>query len=146
MTKHQPNSLIWRYLIGFWRIRQRFSNQLMRRLEAEQKLDYREYIALQFIERGISYPGDLAEAMGIPSYLSSRVIEPLIAQGLIERQIDTSDARRIQLALSEQGRARLTASDSVLTLELDALLARLSPERRALLLEVIEQLADDPYQ
>ena len=146
MLKHQPDSLIWRYLVGFWRIRQRFTNHLMRRLAAEQKLDYREYVALQFVERGICYPTELAEAMEIPGYLSSRVIEPLIAQGLIERQIDTADARRVQLALSELGRARLVASDSVLTLELDALLTRLSPERRALLLEIIEELAADSSQ
>ena len=145
MTTPQPSPtppiVTERYLAAFWHIRQTFMNQLSVQLENAYQVDMRQYMALQFVQRGIVYPTDLAEAMSVPGYMSSRIIESLLDKALIQRQIDKSDARRIILTLTVQGKERLADCNQAMTTELDRLLARLDSAHRILLLEILEVLA-----
>ena len=83
----------------------------------------------------------LAEHLGLPKSTTSMVVKSLGQRGFVERARDPQDERRLAIALTEQGQARL-AEDTVLDpARLRAALAKLPPEVRAALLDGLEQLA-----
>lgn len=83
----------------------------------------------------------LADHLGLPKSTASTVVKSLGQRGFVERARDPGDERRLAIALTEQGRARL-GEDTVLEPQaLTAALAQLSPQVRAGLLEGMEQLA-----
>jgi DNA-binding MarR family transcriptional regulator len=84
----------------------------------------------------------LAEHLALPKSTASVLIKELARRGFVHRARDSDDERRLAIALTDQGRARL-AADTVLDPQpLAAALARLTPEARAALLAGLEQLAD----
>src|SRR2546430_7565977 len=84
----------------------------------------------------------LAEHLGLPKSTTSMVVKSLGQRGFVERARDPQDERRLAIALTEQGQARL-AEDTVLDpVRLRAALAKLPPEVRAALLDGLERLAD----
>jgi DNA-binding MarR family transcriptional regulator len=83
----------------------------------------------------------LAEHLGLPKSTASTVVKSLGQRGFVERARDPGDERRLAIALTERGRARL-GEDTVLEPEaLRAALAKLPPEVRAALLDGLERLA-----
>ncbi|GAB4215299.1 MAG: MarR family transcriptional regulator [Roseiflexaceae bacterium] len=136
---HHPTS--WLFLATFWRLRQRLGKLVSEKISAEFGCDLRAYIVVKFVQNGVLFPGDLAEAMQIPAYMASRLIEPLVERGLIERRFDPQDARRTRLGLTETGLTFVAAADRLIEAELDVYLARLSPERRAMLVDLLVELA-----
>lgn len=52
-------------------------------------------------------PGDLSEIMGITSNNMTRLLDDLVARGLISRRIDGKDRRARLLRLTEEGMASL---------------------------------------
>jgi DNA-binding MarR family transcriptional regulator len=84
----------------------------------------------------------LAGHLGLPKSTASMVVKSLGQRGFVERARDAADERRLAIALTEAGRARV-AADTVLDPHgLRAALAKLSPPVRAALLEGLAQLAD----
>src|SRR4051794_19882424 len=84
----------------------------------------------------------LAGHLGLPKSTASMVVKGLGQRGFVQRTRDPGDERRLAIALTDQGRARL-AQDTVLEPEaLAAALAKLSPSVRAALLDGLAQLAD----
>lgn len=62
-------------------------------------------LLLELIGRGLAQPKDLSAALGLVPPAVSTMISELEARGLITRQSDPSDGRRVQLELTEAGRA-----------------------------------------
>jgi DNA-binding MarR family transcriptional regulator len=84
----------------------------------------------------------LAEHLGLPKSTASTVVKSLGQRGFVARARDPQDERRLAIALTEQGRARL-AEDTVLDpAGLRAALATLPPAVRDGLLDGLERLAD----
>ena len=84
----------------------------------------------------------LAEHLGLPKSTASTVVKSLGQRGFVARARDPQDERRLAIALTELGRARL-AEDTVLDpAGLRAALATLPPGVRAGLLDGLERLAD----
>lgn len=84
----------------------------------------------------------LAEHLGLPKSTASTVVKSLGQRGFVARARDPQDERRLAIALTEHGRARI-AEDTVLDPEaLRAALARLTPQVRDTLLNGLAQLAD----
>jgi DNA-binding MarR family transcriptional regulator len=84
----------------------------------------------------------LAEHLALPKSTASVLIKDLARRGFVHRARDSDDERRLAIALTDQGRARL-AADTVLDPQpLAAALARLTPEVRTALLDGLAQLAD----
>jgi DNA-binding MarR family transcriptional regulator len=84
----------------------------------------------------------LAEHLALPKSTASVLIKELARRGFVHRARDSEDERRLAIALTDQGRARL-AADTVLDPQpLAAALAQLTPQARAALLAGLEQLAD----
>src|SRR5438067_752790 len=84
----------------------------------------------------------LADHLALPKSTASVLIKDLARRGFVHRARDSDDERRLAIALTDQGRARL-AADTVLNPQpLAAALARLTPEVRTALLDGLAQLAD----
>src|SRR2546421_1511282 len=84
----------------------------------------------------------LAEHLALPKSTASVLIKELARRGFVHRARDSEDERRLAIALTDQGRARL-AADTVLDPQpLAAALAPLTPEARVALLDGLAQLAD----
>lgn len=84
----------------------------------------------------------LAEHLGLPKSTASTVVKSLGQRGFVARARDPQDERRLAIALTEQGLARL-AEDTVLDpAGLRAALATLPPAVRDGLLDGLERLAD----
>jgi DNA-binding MarR family transcriptional regulator len=83
----------------------------------------------------------LAEHLGLPKSTASMVVKSLGQRGFVQRTRDTEDERRLAIALTEDGQARVAADTVLQPQPLRAALAKLSPEVRAALLDGLEQLA-----
>lgn len=62
-------------------------------------------------EQGQASPGELAELVGTSKANLSRILDQMVHEGLVTRRVETQDARRHVIAVTEQGRAR--AEDAV---------------------------------
>lgn len=141
-THREPdNTRFWETLANVWRIRQYVNRVMDQQLAAQHGLDWRGYVALKLIEQGVVSPGEIAETMGVAAYVASRIIEPLLEQGLVDRRFDPQDARRTRLALTEAGQTRLCEAAVTIETAIRSYTARIPPERRAQLLEIIDELA-----
>lgn len=62
-------------------------------------------LLLEFVDRGMHHPKDLAEVLdSVPPAISAMIAE-LEAQGLLRRSADPKDRRRVILEITEQGHA-----------------------------------------
>jgi DNA-binding MarR family transcriptional regulator len=55
---------------------------------------------------------DLAKAVGFTAATISRMLEPLVADGLVEREPSGSDRRVVNLRLTDRGRRAVKARDA----------------------------------
>jgi DNA-binding MarR family transcriptional regulator len=83
----------------------------------------------------------LAGHLGLPKSTASMVVKSLGQRGLVGRARDPEDERRLAIALTEDGRARLAADTVLEPRALRTALSKLSPAVRRALLDGMEQLA-----
>ncbi|ULH13846.1 MarR family winged helix-turn-helix transcriptional regulator (plasmid) [Deinococcus sp. KNUC1210] len=80
----------------------------------EHGLEFKDFLALQAIEEGSNYPGQLCQRLTLTPSNGSRLIDALVEGTLIERRLDDQDARRVQLILTTKGEQVLAATYSTL--------------------------------
>lgn len=86
-------------------------------------------------QRGECSMSDLAQELGLPSPLATRVAEELVTRGLAERDSDPADRRRVLLRLTDRGRETFATVHEEAEELISAVLARMSTqETEALLL------------
>ena len=121
---------------------------LMRRLRAEHRFPLSQGAVLGRLDReGTKSIGDLALAERVRPQSMTQTISDLEADGLIARQPDPADGRRILVALTDQGRRTLEADRR----DREGWLARaiaedLSPREQRLLthaVALLRRLAED---
>jgi DNA-binding MarR family transcriptional regulator len=88
------------------RVNQRFgaevAHQLMR--SGLGDLPRPGYFALAALDDGVHEPGELASRMGVSKQAISKLVEQLVAAGLVAREPNRTDRRRTDLQLTEEGR------------------------------------------
>jgi Transcriptional regulators len=84
----------------------------------------------------------LAEHLGLPKSTASMVVKSLGQRGFVERARDPGDERRLAIALTDAGRARVAADTVLEPRALRAALAKLSPGVRQGLLDGMAELAN----
>lgn len=136
------DELILRFLGGIWRLNRRMKQDVGPLLAERHGIDLRRYFVLQAIHHGHAYPKQLAEALDMPPSLLSRYLEQLVKAGLLERQIDREDSRRIHLTLTDAGQAMLDNISRAIKDSTGQRLGHLEFERLLMLLDTIEALAD----
>jgi DNA-binding MarR family transcriptional regulator len=107
---------------------------------ADAGLSLRQYAALHTICQGATSPGELARQWQVTPAVITGVIDRLERRGLVSREPDPADRRRLRLALTESGMAASVAVERALTDELAGELATASPRDLAALAHSLDLL------
>jgi DNA-binding MarR family transcriptional regulator len=98
---------------------------------AHRGLSLRQYAALHGIREGASSPGELARLWQVTPAVLTGIVDRLESRGLVRREPDPLDRRRLRLALTEDGLEASLEVERALTSDLSVQLAMLSPEELA---------------
>ena len=113
-------------------------------LESEWGVDLRLFFILHNIAEGAIYPSAIARAACLPNSIISKHLDQLEKKGLIARNLDSRDTRRIRLTLTAKGeRVRRDAGHTFTALARERL-ARIPERRRGIFLSVLAELAHGP--
>lgn len=82
-----------------------------------------QYRVLGILQEGREAASKLAEKLAVSRPSITGVVDGLVARGLVERAHDGSDRRRIDVHLTEQGRATLAQADAEVQRRLDEVAA-----------------------
>ena len=85
---------------------------------------------------------ELASAMGVTVSTTSRLVDRLVAAGLVDRRTSTQTRREIRLALTPAGRGRLLRYDRLRLAAARAHADAVPPDQRKSLLAALQQLLD----
>jgi DNA-binding MarR family transcriptional regulator len=88
--------------------------------------------------------GQLADGMGVTVSTSSRLVDRLVAAGLVDRRPSPRSRRELALTVTERGQAILERYDGLRLVELHALLDGLPPGRRPGALAALAEFAGAP--
>lgn len=113
----------------------------VRRADAASGLSAARLSALSvLVFGGARSLGELAEAEQVTAATMSRLVSGLEGEGLVRRERDRSDARRLRVSATPAGRAALEAGRARRVALMSAMLAGLGPDRRGSVLEAVEIL------
>lgn len=113
----------------------------VRRADAASGLSAARLSALSvLVFGGARSLGELAEAEQVTAATMSRLVSGLEGEGLVRRERDRSDARRLSVSATPAGRAALEAGRARRVALMSAMLAGLGPDRRGSVLEAVEIL------
>jgi DNA-binding MarR family transcriptional regulator len=87
---------------------------------------------------------DLAQAMGVTVSTTSRLVDRLVAGGLVDRRPSPRTRRQISLALTRAGRGRLQRYDRLRLAEARARLEAVPPDDRDPVIAALRRLVGDP--
>ncbi len=90
---------------------------------ADRGISLRQFAALRGIQDGATSPGELARLWQVTPAVITGIVDRLERRGLVRREIDPRDRRRLRLALTETG---CLAGEEVETALVNDLAARLS--------------------
>ena len=93
-------------------------------------------------ESGVMHIKEISEITGIAKPQMTHSIDRLIDQGLVERQPDTEDRRRINIRLTGKGRDTLQRLDEILQDRMKERLSTLSDEELEGLARAFEYIAE----
>jgi long-chain acyl-CoA synthetase len=115
--------------------------RLSRRLEvalAEADLTLSQYRVLTFLANGESRPSRIAPNVSVTRPTVTALLDGLVVRGLVDRQPDETDRRRVRHRVTAAGKRALAEADRAAEANLRALGAHLDPACAA---EAIEGLA-----
>lgn len=84
---------------------------------------------------------DIAAAQHITLSAASRLVDRLVADGLVDREPDPTDRRATALRITDEGRTRLDASSVVVNRAVHDLVADLDPDVMSSLTDSLTRLA-----
>lgn len=85
-------------------------------------------------------PSQISVAMQVSTARITTILNGLERRGLVARQADEADHRRVNVCLTEQGRAYVVQSREEMMEVLSEVLTRLGPEDTAELLRILDRL------
>jgi DNA-binding MarR family transcriptional regulator len=116
-------------------------------VEAEQGVSFLELAVLQRLERtGPSAPGALAGDEGVTAAAVAASLTQLERQGLVRRERDPDDRRRVAVTITAAGRRTLQARESSNIDRIESVLSTLSAserERLAAAVPLLERIATE---
>lgn len=104
---------------------------LMRQATADQPVTAQQLAILGSLEHGPRRVGALAEEHGVRTPTMTAHLGRMTEAGLLTRAADTSDARAVDIGLSDEGSRLLVQVRGVRTARLAERLDALSPDERA---------------
>lgn len=111
------------------------------RRDSATTLTMAQFRTLSFLnEHGTASVSEIADFMELGLPATSKIIDGLVTSKAINRRGDPADRRRVLLEISSLGRSELLATRAISHNHLANLLAPLSEENRAKLLEALRAL------
>lgn len=107
---------------------------------ADRGVSLRQYAALRGIQDGANSPGELARLWQVTPAVITGIVDRLERRGLVRREIDPRDRRRLRLALTETGQMASEEVETALIADLAAQLTLATPEELAELGRSLELL------
>lgn len=122
-----------------WRMRQQA-------VRAFEPLGFRttRVLVLEFVARGYTQPKDLAEVLGIVPPAISTIVAELEGRGLLQRQTDPHDGRRINLSLTPTGEKTRQQLRDVWGQAREENRKRLTEQELRTILELYRKVLDEP--
>ncbi len=87
----------------FWGFGQLMRQHIIPSVVGEHGLDFKDFITLISIKEGAHYPKFICERLLTSPSDVSRTLEMLSKRGLIRRELDDHDSRRVRVTLTAQG-------------------------------------------
>lgn len=131
-----------RFFVAHWRIGRALYEYMNPLLEEKYGLNYKDFLVLATIDKGVHYPTELAERLKLPKDMTSRVLQTLLKAGLVERAIDAQDSRRTRLETTLKGQELHTEVHKSVEGLLEPLLAQLGESQSEQFLTSLETLND----
>lgn len=107
---------------------------------ADQGVSLRQFAALRSIQLGATSPGELARLWQVTPAVITGIIDRLEVRGLVRREVDPRDRRRLRLALTEAGLLASHELETALVSDLVAQLELATPQELAQLGRSLELL------
>ncbi|WP_322766589.1 MarR family winged helix-turn-helix transcriptional regulator [Frankia sp. Cr1] len=112
-------------------------------LQVTAGLTLSRFKVLQLVERrGPSRLRDIADATDVTARTMTETVDWLEGEGLVIRTAHPTDRRALLVALTDAGRARLTAADRHRTAEVGAMTRHLSTAQREEFLQLLRSVLD----
>lgn len=144
ISSHDPRLAAWS---GFLRAHARLVRELERELQAEQHLaltDYDVLVQLASSDERRLRMSDLADRLLLSRSGATRLVDRLVAQGLVERMMCDADRRGQWASLTDAGYERLRqASPTHLRGVAEHFLDRLSADELAAMDRIFARLDDE---
>lgn len=101
------------------------------------------FVLQQLAERSAESLNDLAERTATHQSSVSVVVRRLVERGLVSRTPSSADKRRIEIAVTESGRALLAEAPTTVSMELMGALHRMPGDDRDTLADLLERWLKD---
>ncbi|GGJ40114.1 MarR family winged helix-turn-helix transcriptional regulator [Deinococcus roseus] len=88
---------------SLWKSLQVMKQNVAPMLQEQYGIEFKHFVLLGFVEEGKIYPTNLSGCMSVGPSQVSRMIEEVQKLGLLERQLDSEDSRRVKLHLTAKG-------------------------------------------
>jgi DNA-binding MarR family transcriptional regulator len=98
------------------------------------------WIVTELGRSGAMTLGDLATAVGFDKSWTSRTVDSLVATGVVAKNTDADDARRIRITLTRKGERRYEALSDSLNAHARGVLARIRRKQRRRVEEALAAL------
>ena len=134
-----PASQPLRFLNAYWQLWQALAARAEVQLSQQHGLDLRAFMALGYLQGGVSSPGELAVQLGLPRYVVTRTLDALSRLEAVQRVTDGHDARRQQVNVTPAGRVLWAAALQTTVSVCEGPLSALGP-RLGTLTALLEEL------
>jgi DNA-binding MarR family transcriptional regulator len=105
---------------------------------------YRALVVLA--SRGPQSAGAMADALGVHSSTLTRLCDRLVAKGLITRDDEPANRRRVNLALTARGRGLVRSVTTRRRKEIADIVARVPPRQRAALVDALHAFGEAAHE
>ena len=85
--------------------------------------------------------GELSQALSVPLYTATRMVDSLVATGLADRLSDPDDRRVVRVTLTEDGRRLHQAIEAHVAQSMRRIMACLTPEEQGILISLLRKVA-----
>jgi DNA-binding MarR family transcriptional regulator len=85
--------------------------------------------------------GELSQALSVPLYAATRMVDSLVATGLADRLPDPDDRRVVRVTLTEDGRRLHQAIEAHVAQSIQRIMACLTPEEQDILITLLRKVA-----
>ena len=84
--------------------------------------------------------GELSQALSVPLYTATRMVDSLVENGLAERLPDPDDRRIVRVTLTDDGLRFHEAIESRITKDIQKIMACLTPEEQDILMALLRKV------